>query len=57
MLTKNILFCIAMSPCLMNAQQFADLNFNPVIRHPEYEPITGSIIDIAEGHHNCHTKE
>ncbi|MBK6823471.1 MAG: hypothetical protein IPG87_10945 [Saprospiraceae bacterium] len=57
MLNKNILFCIAMSPCLMNAQQVADLNFNPVIRHPEYEPSKGSIIYIDEGHHNFHTKE
>ena len=41
---------------MLFSQQVADVNYNPEIPKPEYEPGEGPVVFIDEGHHNFHTK-
>ena len=56
---KNVLlvFILSLAWTVVISQQIPDLNYNPEIKNPEYQPGKGPVIFIDEGHHNFHTKD
>jgi len=53
-LVFGILFC-SLIPAYLFSQQVADTAYNPLIMKPEYQPGSGPVVAIDEGHYNFHT--
>ena len=57
MQTRILLIYFMASCCGLFAQQVADTSYHPVIHRPAYDPETGPVVFIDEGHFNFHTKD
>src|SRR5690349_4366092 len=51
------LIALLMTPCVVSAQQEADLKYKPHLPRPAYESGKGPRVAIDEAHYNFHTAE